>query len=103
MAVTMHDSVLDSSKANMTDIKAEAVVKELECHPSKPPVDDNFMYDFKYNHVLPSSDVLGIEVPTDCDAQREAEEIVARLSQTMGAGDAQAFAEMFLPYGELYF
>ncbi|GLA97328.1 hypothetical protein AtubIFM61612_007929 [Aspergillus tubingensis] len=99
MAVTMHDSVLDSSKANMTDIKAEAVVKELECHPSKPPVDDNFMYDFKFNHVLPSSDVLGIEIPTDCDAQREAEDIVARLSQTMGAGDAQAFAEMFLPYG----
>ncbi|RAH52497.1 flavin-containing monooxygenase [Aspergillus piperis CBS 112811] len=99
MAVTMHDSVLDSSKANMTDIKAEAVVKELECHSSKPPVDDNFMYDFKYNHALPSSDILGIEVPTDCDAQREAEDIVARLSQTMGAGDAQAFAEMFLPYG----
>ncbi|XRM48097.1 hypothetical protein ABZX51_011038 [Aspergillus tubingensis] len=95
----MHDPVLGSSKANMTDIKAKAVVKELECHPSKPPVDDNFMYDFKYNHVLPSSDVLGIEVPTDCDAQREAEDIVARLSQTMGAGDAQAFAEMFLPYG----
>ncbi|GFN13533.1 hypothetical protein AtubIFM55763_011712 [Aspergillus tubingensis] len=99
MAITMHDPVLGSSKANMTDIKAKAVVKELECHPSKPPVDDNFMYDFKYNHVLPSSDVLGIEVPTDCDAQREAEDIVARLSQTMGAGDAQAFAEMFLPYG----
>ncbi|GAT26300.1 flavin-containing monooxygenase [Aspergillus luchuensis] len=99
MAVTMHDSVLDSSKANMTDIKAEAVVKELQCHSPKPPVDDNFMYDFKYNHALPSSDILGIEVPTDCDAQREAEDIVARLSQTMGAGDAQAFAEMFLPYG----
>ncbi|RDK46679.1 flavin-containing monooxygenase [Aspergillus phoenicis ATCC 13157] len=99
MAVTMHDSVLDSNKANMTGFKAEVVVKELECPSPKPPVDDNFMYDFKYNHVLPTSDVLGIETPMDCDAQREAEDIAARLSQAMGARDAQTFAEMFLPYG----
>ena len=101
MAVTMHDSVLDSNKANMTGFKAEVVVKELECPSPKPPVDDNFMYDFKYNHVLPTSDVLGIENPMDCDAQREAGDIVARLSQAMGAQDAQTFAEMFLPYGEI--
>ncbi|GKZ61892.1 hypothetical protein AnigIFM49718_008959 [Aspergillus niger] len=101
MAVTMHDSVLDSNKANMTGFKAEVVVKELECPSPKPPVDDNFMYDFKYNHVLPTSDVLGIENPMDCDAQREAGDIVARLSQAMGARDAQTFAEMFLPYAIL--
>ncbi|GLA32184.1 hypothetical protein AnigIFM63326_011323 [Aspergillus niger] len=101
MAVTMHDSVLDSNKANMTGFKAEVVVKKLECPSPKPPVDDNFMYDFKYNHVLPTSDVLGIETPMDCDAQREAEDIAARLSQAMGARDAQTFAEMFLPYAIL--
>ncbi|GLA46276.1 hypothetical protein AnigIFM63604_009748 [Aspergillus niger] len=101
MAVTMHDSVLDSNKANMTGFKAEVVVKELECPSPKPPVDDNFMYDFKYNHVLPTSDILRIEIPMDCDAQREAGDIVARLSQAMGARDAQTFAEMFLPYAIL--
>ncbi|KAI1455145.1 FAD/NAD(P)-binding domain-containing protein [Annulohypoxylon moriforme] len=65
----------------------------------KPPVADDYMYDFKYNHTLPTSDVLGIEVPIDCDAQKEAEAIVARLADVLGKGDAQGFADMFLEYG----
>lgn len=65
------------------------------------PVADNFMYDFKYNHALPTSDVLGIEIPQDCDAQKEAGNIVARLLEVMGRGDAKAFADMFLEYGRL--
>jgi hypothetical protein len=65
-----------------------------------PPVSDNYMYDFKFNHALPTSDVLGIEVSADCDAQKEAEAIVAQLSRVMGDGDAQAFTDMFIEYGE---
>lgn len=64
------------------------------------PVADDFMYDFKYNHSLPTTDVLGIEIPVDCDAQKEAEGIVARLSKAASEGDAQAFAALFLDYGK---
>ena len=100
MGVEIHESVL-ASTVNMADIKAQGVVSDLS-EPGttpKPPVADNFMYDFKYNHTLPTSDALGIEVPTDCNVQKEAEAIVARLSKTMGAGDARAFTDMFLEYG----
>ncbi|KUL88290.1 hypothetical protein ZTR_04947 [Talaromyces verruculosus] len=66
----------------------------------KKPVEDNFMYDFKYNHSLPTTEVLGVEIPTDCDARKEAEGIVAQLSKATSEGDAQAFAGLFLDYGE---
>lgn len=65
------------------------------------PVADDFMYDFKYSHSLPTTDILGVKIPTDCDAQKEAEEIVARLSTATSEGDAQAFAGLFLDYGEI--
>jgi hypothetical protein len=64
------------------------------------PVADDFMYDFKYNHKLPTTDVLGIEILQDCDAAREAEGIVARLSTATSDADAKAFAELFLDYGK---
>ncbi|KAE8423796.1 hypothetical protein BDV36DRAFT_303184 [Aspergillus pseudocaelatus] len=63
------------------------------------PVADNFMYDFKYNHPLPTTDILGVDIPADCDAQKEAEGIVAHLSKAMSEGDAQAFARLFLDHG----
>jgi hypothetical protein len=66
----------------------------------RKPVADNFMYDFKYNHSLPTTSALGINIPTDCDAQREAEGILASLASATSAGDAQAFAALFLDYGE---
>lgn len=65
------------------------------------PVADDFMYDFKYNHNLPTTDILGLDIPADCDAQKEAEGIVARLSKATSEEDAQAFAELFLDYGKL--
>ncbi|OJJ56530.1 hypothetical protein ASPSYDRAFT_155937 [Aspergillus sydowii CBS 593.65] len=69
-------------------------------HDNVPkPVADDFMYDFKYNHSLPTTDVLGVDIPADCDAQKEAEGIVARLSTATSEGDAQAFAALFLDYG----
>lgn len=104
MVLRVQESGLDHqiNQVSLTDLKAQVVVSELDTPSSKPPVDDNYMYDFKYNHPLPTSDVLGIEIPSDCDAQKEAETIVARLSESMGAGDAQAFTDLFLPYGRSY-
>ncbi|KAL4970487.1 flavin-containing monooxygenase [Aspergillus stella-maris] len=82
------------------DLKAQVVVNELDTTtPDKSPVADDFMYDFKYNHALPTSDVLGVEVPTDCNAEKEAGSIVARLSEAMRGGDAQEFTNMFWDYG----
>ncbi|KAL1798065.1 hypothetical protein ACET3X_004671 [Alternaria dauci] len=66
---------------------------------TKPPVADDFMYDFKYNHPLPTTDLRGIDIPADCKAQVEAEGIVGRLSNAMKNGDAHAFADLFLNYG----
>ncbi|KAL2834081.1 hypothetical protein BJY01DRAFT_259666 [Aspergillus pseudoustus] len=63
------------------------------------PVADDFMYDFKYNHSLPTVDVLGVEIPVDCDAWKAAEGIVARLSAATAEEDAQDFARLFLDYG----
>ena len=69
-------------------------------HDNVPkPVADDFMYDFKFNHPLPTTDILGVEIPANCDAQKEAESIVSRLSEVLGSGDAQGFTDLFLEYG----
>ncbi|CAI7590755.1 unnamed protein product [Penicillium pancosmium] len=62
-------------------------------------VADDFMYDFKYNHTLPTTDVLGVKIPADCDARKEAKGIVARLSKATSEDDAQSFAALFLDSG----
>jgi hypothetical protein len=89
----------DDNGVDIANIKPKSTISHVDS--SNLPVADDFMYDFKYNHPLPTSDVLGIEIPTDCNAQREAEGIMAGLSDAMGKGDARAFADMFLDYGEI--
>ena len=82
------------------DIKAKVVVKNVELQVDPPkPVADDFMYDFKYNHALPTKDVLGVEVPADCDAQKAAESINAQLESILSIGNAEEFANLFLEYG----
>jgi len=81
-----------------TNLQSESSVFNHDKVPKT--VADDFMYDFKYNHSLPTTDVLGVEIPTDCDAQKEAEGILARLSTATSEEDAQAFAGLFLDYGE---
>ncbi|CAG9957140.1 unnamed protein product [Clonostachys rosea f. rosea IK726] len=76
-------------------VSEDLVKSKLE----KPPVADNHMYDFKYNHALPTSDLLGLEIPANCDAHKEAQAIVDQLAEVMGKGDARGFANMFLEYG----
>lgn len=97
MASTVVESV-SVIEGPALDAKSEVTVTHHEI--PKPPVADDFMYDFKYNHALPTTDVLGIEIPSNCNAQVEAEGIVKNLSNAMGAGDAQAFTDLFLEYGE---
>lgn len=75
-------------------------VSQIELdNPEKPPVADDYMYDFKYNHELPTVDTLGVEIPAHCDAHKEACSIMARLEAVMGDGDAQGFSDMFLEHG----
>ncbi|KAL4938695.1 hypothetical protein BDV06DRAFT_225748 [Aspergillus oleicola] len=79
------------------DLLPESAVLNHDKVPK--PVADDFMYDFKYNHSLPTTEILGIDIPTDCDAKKEAQGILARLSTATSEGNAQAFAGLFLDYG----
>lgn len=94
-------TIIDHAEANGVDIAARAAVKQAELNRTaeRPPVADDYMYDFKYNHALPTTDVLGVQIPQDCDAQAEAEGIVRQLSDALGSGNAEAFADLFLEYG----
>lgn len=78
-------------KVGASDLKLEAT--------AKPPVADDFMYDFKYNHPLPTPKALGIEIPVDTDAQAEAEAIKSKLSEIFAQRDAKRFSELFLDCG----
>lgn len=89
-------------QTDLADVKSKVVVDNVELEVSPPPpVADDFMYDFKYNHPLPTPQSLGINIPAGCDAQEAADLIVASLSKAMIAGDAEAFGELFLDFGEL--
>ncbi|KAL1865141.1 hypothetical protein VTK73DRAFT_5466 [Phialemonium thermophilum] len=90
------DSIVDPASIKS---KSRVAVRDVTEAPPPPPVADDYMYDFKYNHPLPTVDFLGVDVPSDCDAQNAAEGIVKRLSSSMGAGDAAAFTDLFLDFG----
>lgn len=89
----VHDTVIP-----LANPKSKTVVLDHDNVPK--PVADNFMYDFKFNHRLPTTDVLGLDIPTNCNAQNEAEGIVARLSEATAKADAHAFSDLFLEYGK---
>ncbi|KAL4749215.1 hypothetical protein BDW72DRAFT_214185 [Aspergillus terricola var. indicus] len=89
-----------NAQVDVGKAKAQVVVEELgTTSPDKPPVADDFMYDFKYNHALPTSDLLGTNIPASCNASQEAESIVASLSEAMATENAPTFANMFWEYG----
>ena len=100
MAPHAIENLAIDNDVSIASLKNKTFVKHGDgASKPKPPVADNFMYDFKYNHALPTSDILGIEIPFNCDAQKEAEAIVTKLAKTMGTGAAQSFTELFLAYG----
>lgn len=96
MAPFAFDSLADDA-IYMANSKPKSVVSNG--NGVSKPVADNFMYDFKYNHCLPTTDILGVDVPVGCDAQKEAEAIVVCLSGAMSTGNAKAFAGLFIDYG----
>jgi len=99
--INAHESVSETS-IDVSNLKEKVGIEVVKLEATaKPPVADDYMYDFKYNHALPTTDVLGIEIPADTDAQKEAQGIVDNLSDALAKGDAQAFADLFLDYGEL--
>lgn len=101
MTTVTYNSHAPAPQVDLVDVKSKVVVDhvELEASPA-PPVADDFMYDFKYNHPLPTPQSLGINIPAGCDAQQAAESIVSLLSKAMIAGDATAFGDLFLEFGK---
>jgi hypothetical protein len=98
-----NDAHSDDVVADPAAIKGRANFKQMDMvqEASTPPVADDFMYDFRYNHPLPTTDALGFQIPSNCDAQKEADGIVEQLSKVMGDGNAQAFTGLFLEYGKI--
>ncbi|EPE06817.1 flavin-containing monooxygenase [Ophiostoma piceae UAMH 11346] len=91
-------TTIDEARGALPVVTKNAPKKQYAAEPN-PPVADDYMYDFKYNHELPTTDVLGIDIPADANPQKEAEGIVADLAKVLGSGDANGFADLFLDYG----
>jgi hypothetical protein len=67
----------------IADLKAKVVNGHVEVEQTpKPPIADNYMYDFKYNHALPTIDALGLDIPADVDAEKQAQAQTPRASRT---------------------
>ncbi|WVQ67491.1 uncharacterized protein L199_005691 [Kwoniella botswanensis] len=93
-------AVLDHVNEHPADLKAKVVEGEVQTEQQpKLPLADNYMYDFKYNHALPTIESLGQDIAADVDPIETAEALVARLSEVLGAGDADGFTDLFLDYG----
>ncbi|KAK2595992.1 hypothetical protein N8I77_013504 [Diaporthe amygdali] len=105
------DSPSHTVSAQIADLKARAASKSLngleakvvdgkvEVQHSPSPLADDYMYDFQYNHSLPTHDALGVAIAEDVDATKVAEDLVAQLSDFLGNGRAQEFADLFIEYG----
>jgi hypothetical protein len=84
------------------DVVADLNTKVASAEEEKtalPALPDNYMYDFKYNHALPTIETLGCDIAADADATKEAEAITARLAEILSQGDMAAFTDLFLDYG----
>jgi len=102
MAPTATELPETFAHVDIADLKAKVIAGHVELEKDhKPPVADDFMYDFKYNHSLPTVDALGTDIAQDVDAQAEADTLIQSVKQVLGQGDAPGFAEMFLDYGKL--
>lgn len=90
------------STTDFVDLKSKLVDGHVEIEKSPaPPVPDNYMYDFKYNHELPTVDFLGSEIPTSTNAQQEGQAFVDTLAKVWADGDGDGFASLFADFGEL--
>jgi hypothetical protein len=85
--------------ADMHNVGLKIVNGQLDLEKASPPLADNYMYDFKYNHALPTTDLLGTTVDVDVDAKQVADGLVSQLETILGNGDAEGFADLFVDYG----
>ncbi|WVF69450.1 hypothetical protein IAT40_004227 [Kwoniella sp. CBS 6097] len=93
-------AISETQNVAAADLKAKVVEGNIEIEKSlKLPLADNYMYDFKYNHSLPTIQSLGGDIANDVDPVNAAEDIMARLSEALSSGDAAAFTELFWEYG----
>ncbi|WRT69343.1 uncharacterized protein IL334_006327 [Kwoniella shivajii] len=93
-------AVSETNNVAAADLKAKVVEGSIEIEKSpKLPLADNYMYDFKYNHALPTIQSLGADIAENADATEEAEAIIGRLSEVLANGDADGFADLFLEFG----
>jgi hypothetical protein len=99
MAPTAISEVIDTPPAGGRQSKIINGHIEVE-KETVGPVADDYMYDFKYNHSLPTTESLGVKMPSNTDANQIAETLVAELSAAWSGGSDERFAEMFLDYGE---
>ena len=86
----------------IADLKAKVVDGHVELDVTPPPVADNHMYDFKYNHALPTTDVLGTKIPAEANATIEAQALTDSLARVLSEGDAAGFVDLFLDYGRFF-
>lgn len=85
------------------DIKPKAGSKHVEkLAAPTPPVADDYMYDFKYNAPLPTSNSLGVSIPIDCDAQQAAKTLMDQLESVFRNRNATDFANLFLDQGKSF-
>lgn len=102
MSVVAISDGVHHQTADVHDLKVKTVVSQVELEVTpRPPVADNFMYDFQYNHDLPTIGRFGVvDIPATYDAREEAMGIMSRLGEAMGNGDAPGFADLFLDFGK---
>lgn len=86
---------------HIADLKAKLVDNHVEVEAvPRGPVSDDYMYDFKYNHELPTTTLLSRDVPPNVDAFAVAMTLRGALSSLWSSGDALGFTDLFLDYGE---
>ncbi|WWC60719.1 uncharacterized protein I303_103295 [Kwoniella dejecticola CBS 10117] len=93
-------AVLENVNSSPADLKAKVVEGHVEVEKNpKLPLADNYMYDFKYNHPLPTVEALGQSIAENVDPAQEAQALLGQLSDVLGQGNAAGFADLFLESG----
>lgn len=103
-AVSAHTADLKAraGSKSLNGLEAKVVDGKVQVQHSPSPLADDYMYDFRYNHSLPTHDALGVAIADDVDATKVAEDLVAQLSEILGNGKAQEFADLFIEYGQSF-
>lgn len=94
------DLKAQAASKNLNGLEAKVVDGKVKVQHSPSPLADDYMYDFQYNHSLPTHDALGVAIADEVDATKVAEDLVAQLSDVLGNGKAKEFADLFIEHGQ---